>query len=90
MVARAGYSRFCYCPEVGGRATKLAEPDDNTVRYCQVRNIIAANWRGWLVWLWATRMACPRSRAVVRALCFRCTRQMDACITQQHSHTKAA
>lgn len=34
---------------VGGRTTKLAERDDNTVRYCQARNIIAANWRGWLV-----------------------------------------
>lgn len=41
MVARAGYSRFCYCREVGGRTTKLAEPDDNRVRYCQVRNIIS-------------------------------------------------
>lgn len=45
-------SRFCYCYcQERGRTdkTKLAGRDDNTVRYCQVRNIIAANWRGWPV-----------------------------------------
>lgn len=45
MVAKAGDSRFCYCYcQECGRTdkTKLAGRDDSTVRYCQVRNIIAA------------------------------------------------
>lgn len=40
--------------------------------------------------LWATRMACPRSRAAVKALCFRSTKQMDGRMAQQQSHNRAA
>lgn len=52
MVAKAGCSRFCYChSRYGGQVDGQSwqSQTTNSVRYCQVRNVIAAYSRGWRV-----------------------------------------